>query len=152
MRNSQHGSGSRCALAPSRGSLECLECQGFVTVPWGGTCPALPALIHGLLEFCPRALGDWGSARSDSQNSRGFIRKTFQWLIGEGVWNLCSFRIFSRIYWLDSCLQHGMAAPPWRHRRNSGSAHDRTLQAEQGMLLCSSCSPGLGTELPNSLS
>lgn len=60
---------------------DCLECQGFVTVPWGGTCPALPALIQGLLEFCPRALGDRGSARSDSQNSTGFIGKTFPRLI-----------------------------------------------------------------------
>lgn len=63
-----------------------------------------------------------------------------------------SFRGFSRIYCPDSCLQQGTAAPPWRHGRNSRSAHDRTLRDEQGMLLCSSCSPELVTELPNSLS
>lgn len=127
MRSSQHG--SWCALAPSRGSLEsarseAMECQGSVTVPRDGTSSM------GLLELCPRerpqgqrhGCGDHGSARSDSQKSAwGLIRKTsplgtqcshgmaYQ---GAGGCNLCSCRFFFRIYWLNSCLQHGIAVPP----------------------------------------
>lgn len=102
---------------------------GICHCPPGWHLPRPPSSM-GLLELCPRErpqgqrhrCGDHGSARSDSQKSAwGLIRKTsplgtqcshgmaYQ---GAGGCNLCSCRFFFRIYWLNSCLQHGIAVPP----------------------------------------
>lgn len=68
MRSSQHG--SWCALAPSRGSLEsarseAMECQGSVTVPRDGTCPA-----H------PHPWGCWNSAPASGRRGSGIAAET----------------------------------------------------------------------------